>query len=186
MKQMVIALRMILFFTILLGVIYPLSITLVSQVVMPEKSNGQLIQVNGEVRGSLLIGQNFEKNDYFWSRPSATGYNPQPSGGTNWGPTSADLKKLIKERRDKLMKSHNTSKEPPQDLLQTSASGLDPHISPSAAQYQVARVAQARQLPIESVEKLVKRHTNSPDFKLFGDAYVNVLELNIALDQLKQ
>lgn len=185
MKQVQIALRIILFFTVLLGLIYPLVTTVVSQIVMPSKSNGQMLQVNGETKGSLLIGQNFEKVEYFWSRPSATGYNPQPSGGSNLGPITADLKKVMSERRDKIMKSHNNTQEPPIDLLQASASGLDPHISPAAARYQISRVAQARQLPIEKIEALVSAYTNSPQFKLFGESYVNVLELNLALDQLK-
>lgn len=185
MKHIKIALRAILFFSILLGIVYPLSVTVISQIIMPSQSNGQLLQVNGEQRGSLLIGQNFEKDEYFWSRPSATGYNPQPSGGTNLGPTSADLKKVMLERREKIMKAHNTSQEPPLDLLQASASGLDPHISPAAAKYQISRVAMARQLPVEKIEELVKQYTNSAQFKLFGEPHVNVLELNIALDQLK-
>lgn len=186
MKTFLPALRILIFFTLLTGLIYPLAVTGLSNLFMFDKSAGQLITKNGELKGSRLIGQNFEKNEYFWPRPSATSYNPQPSGGSNAGPTNADLKKAVAERREKLMKAHEGRGEPPQDLLFASGSGLDPHMSPAAARYQVLRVAQARGLQQVQVEELVKRYTQPRQFGLFGEATVNVLELNLALDNQRE
>lgn len=186
MKQFLIAVRIMVFFTILCGVAYPLAMTGLSQVLFSEKANGSLVYKNDQPVGSALIGQNFEKLQYFWSRPSAIGYNPQPSGGSNLGQVSADLKKVVDERTAKLKESHATTEEPPQDLIFASASGLDPHISPEAARYQIKRVAAARNIDAAQIEKMVAANTQSEQWGIFGKPRVNVVLLNMALDNLKE
>lgn len=186
MKHLITSIRILLFFTLLCGVVYPLGMTALSQVLFSEEANGSLVYKNNKTIGSVLIGQNFEKNEYFWPRPSAIGYNPQPSGGSNLGPISADLKKIVDERIVKLKQVNRTSEEPPQDLIFASASGLDPHISPEAARYQINRVALNRKLNVSVVQKLVSQNTENSQWGLFGKPRVNVLLLNIDLDNLKE
>lgn len=184
MKYLMPAIRFKIFMTILLGLIYPFAMTGVSQVAFPNQANGQLIMRHGQVIGSALIAQNFEKQNYFWPRPSAVSFNPLPSGGSNLSQTSADLKKVVDERREKIKAAHlEQSAEPPQDLLFASASGLDPHISIEAAEYQVQRVAKNRNLSVDEVKKLVTESTEERQFGLFGEPTVNVLLLNLALDK---
>ncbi|MBC7466722.1 MAG: potassium-transporting ATPase subunit KdpC [Bdellovibrio sp.] len=184
MKYIIPAIRFKIFMTILLGLIYPFTITGVSQVLFPKQAGGNFIMRGGQVVGSTLIAQSFEKPQYFWSRPSAVGYNPLPSGGSNLGQASADLKKAVDERAAKLKAAHpDKAGEPPQDLLFASASGLDPHISIEAAQYQMQRVAKSRNLSIEQVNALLNESTAERQLGIFGEPTVNVLTLNIALDK---
>lgn len=172
--------------TIITGLIYPLLVMIVGQLAFPNQVHGSLIMENGKILGSKLIGQNFTGPQYFWGRPSATlhhPYNANASGASNLGPTNPLLVQSIKTRIIKL-KQYNPSSSPvPIDLITTSASGLDPEISPAAIWYQIARVAQARNLPMENVQQLVEMHTQRRQFGLFGEPRVNVLELNLALDK---
>jgi len=171
--------------TILLGVIYPLLITALAQVLFKDKANGQLITRNGEAIGSHIIAQPFTSAKYFHPRPSAAGngYDAANSGGTNFASTNQKLIDRI-QADAKSLHEENPSQPIPVDLLTTSASGLDPEISPAAAEFQVARVARARGLPESTVRDLVQKHTDQRDLGLLGEARVNVLELNLALDDL--
>lgn len=171
------ALRIFLFFTVLTGVLYPLAMTGFAQVAFRDSANGSMIIRDGKAVGSRLIAQKFSESNHFWSRPSAVDYNPLPSGGSNFGPTSADLKAKIEERRKAGMTG---------DLLFASASGLDPEISVEGANAQVGRVAHALALSTQQVEKLVSQNTEPSQFGLFGAPRVNVLELNLALEDLRR
>lgn len=169
--------------TLVTGVVYPLVVAGVAQAVMPGKANGSVLQHNGQIVGSSLIGQHFEGPGYFWSRPSATGPMPNnglASSGSNLGPLNPALQDAVKGRIAALKAIQpGQYGAVPADLVTASASGLDPHISPAAALYQVHRVAQARGLPEEEVIARVRRHTDTP--LLFGEPVVNVLELNLDL-----
>lgn len=171
--------------TVLLGGAYPLVVTLLSQVAFPKQANGSLVYVNGQLRGSELIAQKFEKPYYFWSRPSAVDYNPLPSGGSNLGPTAQALRDVQKDRETKLAASDPHAGSPPQDLLFASASGLDPHLSVAAIQYQANRVAAARGISIGDVQNLIKSHIERRQLGMLGEEVVNVLALNMALDRIK-
>jgi potassium-transporting ATPase KdpC subunit len=175
--------------TIATGVVYPVVVTAIGQVVFPHQANGSLIERNGKTVGSELIGQPFDAPGYFWGRLSATTpnpYNPQSSGGSNLGPTNPALADEIKGRLNALHAADPTNTAPaPVDLVTSSGSGLDPQISPAAAAYQAARVAKARGLPREQVDGLIAQHTSGRQLGVLGEARVNVLELNLALDQLK-
>jgi K+-transporting ATPase ATPase C chain len=181
------ALRINIFLTILLGVAYPLAVTGISQVLFPRQANGSLITQNGQVIGSELIGQNFTKPEYFQPRPSAAGndgYDPNASGGFNYGPTNQKLIDRVKASVDKFHKENPDYHGPiPADLLTASGSGLDPEISPASAQAQAPRVAKARGIPADQLGQLVAQYTKSPDLGLIGEPRVNVLKLNLALDQ---
>lgn len=183
------ALVLLLIMTLLTGVAYPLLITGIAQVAFPAQANGSLITNDGVVTGSLLIGQPNEDARYFWSRPSAiTPFpgNGSSSSGSNLGPTNPDLLKAVQERVENLRKNHTDQTGLiPVDLVTTSASGLDPHISPAAAEYQVARVAKARNLTIGRLHSLVVENTEGRTLGLLGEPRVNVLQLNMALDALK-
>jgi potassium-transporting ATPase KdpC subunit len=173
--------------TLLTGVVYPVLITVVAQVVFPYQANGSLIERDGKVIGSELIGQQFDDPRYFWSRPSATSppYNGSASTGSNYGPTNPAQLDAVKERAAAIKKANPSQTGPvPVDLVTASGSGLDPHISPAAAEYQVTRVAQARRIDPRRVRELVSEHTRGRTFGLFGEPCVNVLELNLALDGL--
>jgi len=184
MKYIIPAIRLKIFMTILLGLIYPFAMTGITQVIIPRQASGDFIYRGGQVIGSTKISQSFKKPEYFWPRPSAINYNPLPSGGSNLGQASQDLKKAVDERRAQLKLAHpDQTIEPPQDLLFASASGLDPHISPEAARYQISRVAKARNLNVEQVQQLVAQATESRQLGIFGEPTVNVLELNLALDK---
>jgi len=172
--------------TLLTGIAYPLVVTGVAQVVMPDKANGSLIMKDGKPIGSSLMGQSFSDPKYFWSRPSATSpmpNNPTASGGSNLGPTNPALMDGVKGRVQALRDADPGNQQPvPVDLVTASASGLDPHISPAAAEYQLARVARVRNLSPDVVNKLVAEHTEGRQFGILGEPRVNVLELNLALD----
>ncbi len=174
--------------TLLTGVLYPLLISGVA-LLFPEKANGSLIVKDGRVLGSSLIGQPFEDSKHFWSRLSATtpgAYNAASSAGSNLGPTNEALTKAAKARVDALMAADPENKAPiPVDLVTSSASGLDPHITPAAAEYQVHRVAKARGVSDERVRALVAEHTAGRDLGFLGEPRVDVLPLNLALDELR-
>lgn len=174
--------------TLVTGVIYPLVITGISQAVFPDRANGSLIVKDGKAVGSELIGQPFSDPKYFWGRPSATGpmpYNAQASSGSNQGPTNPALMDAVKGRIQALRDADPGNTAPiPVDLVTASASGLDPHVSPAAAEYQVQRVARVRGLRVEVVKDLVAGHTEGRQFGFLGEPRVNVLKLNLALDTL--
>lgn len=187
--QTVTALKFFLVMTILTGIIYPLIMTGIAQVSYPSKSNGSLILKDGKVIGSRLIGQKFDTTIYFWSRPSAIGYNPVPSSGSNLGPTSDTLKKQVNARRLNFSERNFISdlSKVPVEMLFASGSGLDPHISPEAANMQVDRVARARNFDTDKKEKLlslIKNLTEPPQMNFLGEPRINVLELNLQLDRL--
>ena len=189
MKTFLIALKLIVLMTILLGIVYPLFITGITQAIFPHRSNGSLLMMNGKVIGSALIGQKFESERYFWPRPSAIDYNPLPSGGSNLGPTSADLEKQIIQRRSVLHTANGMSEGAiiPLDLLFASASGLDPHISPQAARFQVNHIVRARGFDRNGeneLYKLIDKHIEPRVLQLLGEPRINVLKLNLALDSL--
>jgi K+-transporting ATPase ATPase C chain len=186
-QQILPGIRIKLFMTLLLGVLYPLAMTGLSQMLFPHQANGSLVTVNGRVVGSELIGQNFSKPEYFQPRPSAAGndgYDPTASGGSNLGPTSQKLVDRVKISIDKFRKENPDYTGPlPADLVTASASGLDPHISPDSANAQAARVAKARGVSLDQVTRLIAQTAEGPDMGILGDPRVNVLKLNLALDQ---
>jgi K+-transporting ATPase ATPase C chain len=187
MKQLMIAIKVTLLLTVITGLLYPLAVTGLAQVLFPHQANGSLQVVNGKTVGSELIGQRFTKPEYFHGRPSAAGndgYDGLASGGSNYGPTNQHLADRVRDDVKKFRAENPAYTGPiPADLLTTSASGLDPHISPASAQAQVARIATARGVSAESVQQLVAAHTESRQYGLFGEPRVNVLALNLALDQ---
>lgn len=172
--------------SVITGLVYPLVVTGIAKVAFPEAANGSLIVKEGKPVGSRLIGQNFTDPKYFWGRPSATSpqpYNASASGGSNQGPLNPALTDAVKGRIEALKAADPGNSEPiPADLVTASASGLDPQISPAAAEYQSERVARARQLDPASVKALVAHFTEGRQWSIFGDPRVNVLELNLALD----
>ena len=182
-KHLITAFLMTIATTILLGVIYPLVITAVTQVLFKDKANGQIRYRNGEAIGSRIIGQPFVSAKYFHSRPSAAGngYDAANSGGTNYAPTNQKLIDRIRSDAGSLHQE-NPAQLIPVDLLTTSASGLDPEISPAAAEFQIPRIARERAIPQSAVRDLIQKHTNQRDLGLLGEPRVNVLELNLALD----
>jgi potassium-transporting ATPase KdpC subunit len=190
LKQTRQALLLLLVFSLLTGIIYPLAITAIAQVAFSAQANGSLIYRDGNPVGSSLIGQPFTAAKYFWGRPSATTpspYNAESSGASNLGPTNPDLVKAVTERITVLKKADPGNRAPvPIDLVTSPASGLDPHISPAAAEYQVGRVARARDLDAEVVRQAVARHTEGRTLGLLGGPRVNVLELNLDLDALRR
>jgi len=182
------ALVLFLLLSLLTGLAYPLLTTAIAQAVFPAQAEGSLLRnQQGQAIGSSLIGQNFTDPGHFWGRPSATGtlpYNAALSGGSNQGPLNPALIDAVMARVAALRQADpgNTAPVPP-DLATASASGLDPHISPAAAQHQAERVARARKLPVDQVMQLIERHTEPPQLGVLGDARVNVLLLNLALDK---
>ncbi|MEN6584966.1 MAG: potassium-transporting ATPase subunit KdpC [Sulfuricella sp.] len=186
LKQLRPAVVSFLVLTLITGVAYPLAVTGIAQITMPEQANGSLIVKDGKPVGSELIGQPFSDPKYFWGRPSATGpmpYNAAASSGSNQGPLNPALTDAVKGRIQALREADPGNTAPvPVDLVTASASGLDPHISPAAAEYQVQRVARLRDLSAEDVRRLVAQHTEGRQFGILGEPRVNVLKLNLALD----
>ena len=185
MKNLLTAILMTIVTTVLFGLIYPLAVTGIAQVIFPDKANGQLIRrSDGTVAGSRIIGQPFEGPGYFHSRPSAAGaagYDAGASSGSNLGPTSQKLIDRVKTDVERLQKE-NPGKPVPIDLVTTSGSGLDPHISPAAAEYQVLRVARERGMTEDDLRQIISAHTEGRQFGFLGEPVVNVLELNLDLD----
>lgn len=182
------ALVLFVILSIITGIVYPLLTTAVGQSVMPAQANGSLITQGDKVIGSSLIGQNFTEAKYFWGRPSATGPYPNnaaASSGSNQGPLNPALSEAVKGRVAALKAADPDNTLPiPVDLVTASASGLDPEISPAAANYQVNRIVKARELTVETVQKLIAENTKGRQWGVFGESRVNVLQLNIALDKL--
>ena len=197
LKQLRPALAIVVLLTLVTGLVYPFAITGIAAAIFPRQAQGSLVTVDGKVVGSSLIGQGFAQDKYFHPRPSATvvpdpkdptktvpkPYAAESSGGSNLGPTNKVLIDRIKSDAEKLA-AENPGARVPADLVTTSASGLDPDISPEAAAFQIPRVAKARGLSADALRALVAAHTAGPTLGLFGDARVNVLELNLALDAL--
>ena len=184
--QLKTAIIVLVLLTLITGVIYPLVVTVIAQIAFPAQANGSVIVKDGEAIGSELIGQPFDDPKYFWGRLSATGpfpYNAAASSGSNLGPTNPALIAAGQTRIDALKAADPANTQPiPVDLVTASGSGLDPHISPAAAEYQVAHVARARGLDETVVRQLVAQHTQDRELGVLGDPRVNVLELNLALD----
>ncbi len=179
------SLRMTIVSIVMLGLLYPLAMTGIAQALFPKQANGSLVVVNGKVVGSWIIGQLWTKPQYFQGRPSAAGkgYDPTSTGGTNLGPTSAKLLKATKATVAQLEKANpDANGAPPIDLVTSSASGIDPDITPEAAYWEAPRVAKARHLSLDSVRALIASHVQGRRFAVLGEPHVNVLELNLALD----
>jgi K+-transporting ATPase ATPase C chain len=189
LKEFRAATLLFLLFTVVTGFAYPLAVTGIAQVLFPTQANGSLIGSGNHIAGSSLIGQPFSDPKYFWGRISATGpfpYNPQASTGSNLGPTNPALFDQMKTRIAALQSADPTQKAPiPVDLVTASGSGLDPDISPAAADYQLARVARARHMSETEVRALVENYTSGRQLGFLGEPRVNVLELNLALDAAK-
>jgi K+-transporting ATPase ATPase C chain len=188
--QSVIALKFLLVMTILTGILYSFFMTGLAQLIFPSKANGSMIIKDGKIIGSELIGQKFDSCIYFWSRPSAVDYNPIPSGASNFGPTSDKLKKQVAERR-RFFATKNSITDTmaiPKEMIFASASGLDPHISPEAAFLQLERVVKARnfnETQKQKVKQLIVDKTEELQYSIFGERRINILELNLALDNVR-
>ncbi len=188
MNQLKTALLLLIVFTLVTGLFYPLTVTALAQLFFPKQANGSLIMKNNKAIGSQFIGQSFSSAAYFWSRPSATvpyAYNGEASSGSNFGPNNPQLLIAVKERIGKLKQSDPENKSLiPIDLITASGSGLDPEISPRAAFYQAARVAKARQISLLDLKKIIREQITNRTFGFLGEPRVNVLQLNLRLDTL--
>jgi K+-transporting ATPase ATPase C chain len=190
MKTLIISLKIFLFFTVVTGVIYPLFVTGIVQLMMPAKANGSLILKNNKIIGSELIGQRFDSVIYFSSRPSAISYNPLPSGGSNFGLTNAKLKHSVDSLKNQFIIFNHLDNNTiiPSEMVFASASGLDPHISQKAALLQVDRITSARHFNSDGKQRIiqcVKSSTEAPQFLCLGEERVNVLVLNLELDKIE-
>jgi len=187
MKLLIQSILLTIVFTVLTGVIYPLVITVVSQVAFRNQANGSLIERDGKIVGSELLAQQFTGEKYFWPRPSAGSYATVPSGASNLGPTSQALQSNVTANATAFRTAHKLAADAPvpADMVFTSASGLDPHISPESARLQVGRVAAARGISADQVSALVEKFVEPPQWGFLGQARVNVLLLNVALDRLQ-
>jgi K+-transporting ATPase ATPase C chain len=190
MKQIITSLRMLGIMTVLLGVCYPLIMTGIAQLAFSKKANGSLVEVNGMLKGSELIGQKTDSTAYFHSRPSATDYNTLPSGASNLALTSKKLYDIVQARKQRFIEENNLPKNAaiPSEMLFASASGLDPQISPEAAKIQINRISVVRGFSKEQKKQLgdlVTQLTETPQYGIFGCARVNVLALNLELDKIK-
>ena len=190
MKLLLQSIRQTLLWTVITGIAYPVLVTLIAQVAFHDQANGSLITRDGKVIGSALLAQQFTGSNYFWPRPSACTYGTGPTGiaassGSNLGPTSGALQTNAMNNAAAFISGNNlpTNTVVPADMVFASASGLDPHISPESARLQVARVAAARSMPVEKVKDLVEKFVEPPQLGFLGQARVNVLKLNVALDQ---
>ncbi len=187
-KQIKTAVILLILFSIITGLIYPMLVTAIAQILFSWQANGSLITQNGKTVGSVLIGQNFVDAKYFWGRPSATApfpYNAEISSGSNLGPSNPDLLKSVKDRIDNLHHADPQNQNLiPIDLVTASASGLDPEISPLAAFYQVDRIAKTRNISPTIIEKLIQNSIQYRTFGILGEPRVNVLQLNLALDNM--
>lgn len=186
MKDFIVGLKVFVVLSLITGVLYPGFISAYATLVASAKAQGSFISKEGTIRGSELIAQKFTQDKYFFSRPSAIDYDSRTSGASNQGPTSDTLKNQVAERVA-ILKAANpeATQSIPQDLLYASGSGLDPHISPEAAQYQAAKVAKARNMDLKTVMGLVNSMTEKPQFGILGEPRVNVLKLNLALDAVR-
>ena len=182
------SIRALIVFTLITGVAYPLIVTGIAQVAFRDQANGSLIEKDGKILGSALIGQPFSDPKYFWSRASGTSpmpYNGASSSGTNQGPTNPALKEAVEGRVKALRDAGaDPSKAVPVDLATASGSGLDPHISPAAAEYQISRISKTRNIPEEKLRELFQNHTEGRQLGVLGEPRVNVLQINLALDAL--
>ena len=186
MKLLIQSILLTIVFTVISGILYPLAITGISQVAFQDKANGSLLMRDGKVVGSELLAQQFTGDKYFWPRPSAGSYGTVPSGASNLGPTSQALQSNVTANAAAFRTGNKLAADAPvpADMVFTSASGLDPHISPEAARLQVGRVATARSMGADQVKALVEKFVESPQWGIFGEARVNVLRLNLALDDM--
>lgn len=183
MKNLAINVRMFLWMTALTGIIYPLLITIIAQLTMKQQADGDFLYSNEKVVGAKLIAQKFESGKYFWPRPSSIDYNPLPSGGSNLGPTSAALKKIVEERQEKIIQTHGVEKDQiPAELLFASGSGLDPHIKVSTAYFQMERIAKLRGIESQKIKDLIDGMAIKRGWGFLGEECVNVLMLNKNLD----
>jgi len=193
MKNIITAIKSFIGFSILLGLVYPLAITGIAQATMPNKANGSLIKIDGKIVGSSLIGQKFDKPEYFYSRPSAVDYNASGSGGSNLGPSNKKLMEQVQGRIAKIIpltptlsrkgRGGNSSPSIPADMVLTSASGLDPHISLENAEFQIPRIAKIRNIAEAKLQETINNNTDAEFIGIWGRKGVNVLKLNIALDK---
>jgi potassium-transporting ATPase KdpC subunit len=179
------SIRQTVLWTVVAGILYPLAITIFAQFAFHNQANGSLVERDGKIVGSALIAQQFQGEKYFWPRPSAATYGTMPSGASNYGPTSAKLQQSVDANLAALRAAHKLPADAPvpADLVFASASGVDPHISPEGARFQIARVTAARGLSVDQVTALVEKFTEPPQLGFLGEARVNVLLLNLALDQ---
>ncbi|MTK53426.1 potassium-transporting ATPase subunit KdpC [Paludibacter sp.] len=189
-KSILSGLKILLAFTLLTGMVYPLIITGIAQAVFPRQSNGSLVSIGQKACGSELLGQEFKSDRYFWSRPSSCNYATLPSGASNWGPTSDTLRKAIEMRKADFIRSNRLPLNTvvPVEMLTASGSGLDPHISPESAELQIGRITTARHFTTaqsQQLRRLVACHIEQPQFGCLGEKRINVLQLNRDLDLLR-